>query len=482
MNGMAIQLEPQGILFAEIKFINPLIKPRPKLRRQQKLFTKRKGKDLLRAGNMNIDVLTWTRFIKRGIPPMNCHEPTSPQSLNESSLQINNNFNHTNDTNVISITKSPNAKLNNNIYNQISELSISQDKQISKQSNDNQTVKILTQDTQPHPPPRPSKPTSVILNNTYNENDQSYISNQFTHPLPPPPPPPPPAVASQATPNKKLEKQQDKTIVINPTIEQNDKFEADLKDESMIITGAPELKDSFYFGQTTNQNRARSIENLTQETSNTKLPTKPRNSKLNVSNHINITSFRLISVLGRGHFGKVILSQYKANGEYYAIKALKKGDILHREEVESLMSEKHIFEIINRGQHPFLINLFACFQTSEHVCFVMEYAMGGDLMMHIHQEVFSETRACFYASCVVLGLQFLHDHKIIYRDLKLDNLLLDSEGYLKMADFGLCKEGIGYGDRTGTFCGTPEFLAPEVLLEPTYTRAVDWWGLGVCYF
>lgn len=139
---------------------------------------------------------------------------------------------------------------------------------------------------------------------------------------------------------------------------------------------------------------------------------------------VSLNSFRLISVLGRGHFGKVILAQYKASSDYYAIKALKKGDILFREEVESLMSEKRIFEIINRGHHPFLINLFACFQTPEHVCFVMEYANGGDLMMHIHQEVFNETRACFYAACVVLGLQFLHDHKIIYRDLKLDNLLL----------------------------------------------------------
>lgn len=208
--------------------------------------------------------------------------------------------------------------------------------------------------------------------------------------------------------------------------------------------------------------------------------TKPSTSNTPVS--VSLSSFRLISVLGRGHFGKVILSQYKSTHEYYAIKALKKGDILFREEVESLMSEKRIFEIINRGHHPFLINLFACFQTPEHVCFVMEYANGGDLMMHIHQEVFNETRACFYAACVVLGIQFLHDHKIIYRDLKLDNLLLDTEGYLKMADFGLCKEGVGYGDRTGTFCGTPEFLAPEVLLEPTYTRAVDWWGLGVLIY
>ncbi|CAB4005557.1 serine threonine- kinase N2-like isoform X3 [Paramuricea clavata] len=112
----------------------------------------------------------------------------------------------------------------------------------------------------------------------------------------------------------------------------------------------------------------------------------------------------------------------------------------------------------------------------------MEYASGGDLMMHIHNEVFSEPRAVFYTSCVVLGLQYLHDHEIVYRDLKLDNLLLDAEGYVKIADFGLCKEGMGYGARTGTFCGTPEFLAPEVLTETSYTRSVDWWGLGVLIF
>ena len=120
-------------------------------------------------------------------------------------------------------------------------------------------------------------------------------------------------------------------------------------------------------------------------------------------------------------------------------------------------------------------------------------------MMHIHADVFTEPRTVFYTGCVVLGLQYLHENKIIYRyevgiscghkylillcrDLKLDNLLLDTEGYVKIADFGLCKEGMGYGDRTGTFCGTPEFLAPEVLTETTYTRAVDWWGLGVLIF
>ncbi|XP_058124788.1 serine/threonine-protein kinase N [Anopheles ziemanni] len=200
------------------------------------------------------------------------------------------------------------------------------------------------------------------------------------------------------------------------------------------------------------------------------------------SGGLSLDSFRLLSVLGRGHFGKVILAQYKTTGEYFAIKALKKGDIIARDEVESLLSEKRIFEVANTMRHPFLVNLFSCFQTDQHVCFVMEYAAGGDLMMHIHTDVFSEPRAVFYAACVVLGLQYLHESKIIYRDLKLDNLLLDTEGYVKIADFGLCKEGMGFGDRTGTFCGTPEFLAPEVLTETSYTRAVDWWGLGVLIF
>ncbi|POI23191.1 hypothetical protein CIB84_013061, partial [Bambusicola thoracicus] len=174
-----------------------------------------------------------------------------------------------------------------------------------------------------------------------------------------------------------------------------------------------------------------------------------------------LKDFRCCAVLGRGHFGKVLLAEYKNTNEMFAIKALKKGDIVARDEVDSLMCEKRIFETVNSVRHPFLVNLFACFQTKDHVCFVMEYAAGGDLMMHIHTDVFSEPRAV---------------------DLKLDNLLLDTEGFVKIADFGLCKEGMGFGDRTSTFCGTPEFLAPEVLTETSYTRAVDWWGLGVLIY
>uniref|UniRef100_A0A672P7W2 protein kinase C n=1 Tax=Sinocyclocheilus grahami TaxID=75366 RepID=A0A672P7W2_SINGR len=196
---------------------------------------------------------------------------------------------------------------------------------------------------------------------------------------------------------------------------------------------------------------------------------------------LSLLDFRLIAVLGRGHFGKVLLTEYKKSGSMYAIKALKKGDIVARDEVESLMCEKRIFETVNSAQHPFLVNLFACFQTPEHVCFVMEYTAGGDLMMHIHADVFTEPRAVYNV------IHVLNTYLHIFlgfpsRDLKLDNLLLDTEGYVKIADFGLCKEGMGFGDRTSTFCGTPEFLAPEVLTDTSYTRAVDWWGLGVLIY
>uniref|UniRef100_A0A0X3PJK2 Protein kinase C n=1 Tax=Schistocephalus solidus TaxID=70667 RepID=A0A0X3PJK2_SCHSO len=195
-----------------------------------------------------------------------------------------------------------------------------------------------------------------------------------------------------------------------------------------------------------------------------------------------LKDFRFVAVLGRGHFGKVLLAESTRNHKFYALKTLKKAEILFRNEIDSLMSEKRIFQTITDARHPFLVNLVACFQSPEHVIFVMDYAPGGDLMLHIQECVFGEHRAAFYAGCVVLGLEFLHSKKIIYRDLKLDNLLMDTEGYVKLADFGLCKEGMGPTDKTSTFCGTPEFLAPEVLTEPSYTRSVDWWGLGVLIF
>ncbi|XP_063910008.1 serine/threonine-protein kinase N isoform X4 [Zophobas morio] len=377
-HGMALHLEPQGLLFAEIKFLNPMISKQPKLQRQKRIFKQ----VMPRAKQMNINIVTWGRWMKQ-------------------SSRIPNRTNTT-----------------------------------------LQPSEMLPEE----PEDKPETPGETPDPQAFGLGGQRPLGLGVTvlPETPPPVPTVPPPVAKK------------RMCVTPPPVPPRLDPEPPL--EAVNVMRRPvarELgyRDSAYESRRHSQYTGMSIDN-----------------------------FRLISVLGRGHFGKVILSQYRNTGEYFAIKALKKGDIIARDEVESLLSEKRIFEVANSIRHPFLVNLFACFQTEAHVCFVMEYAAGGDLMMHIHADVFSEPRAVFYAACVVLGLQYLHENKIIYRDLKLDNLLLDTEGYVKIADFGLCKEGMGFGDRTGTFCGTPEFLAPEVLTETSYTRAVDWWGLGVLIF
>uniref|UniRef100_A0A0N7ZB53 protein kinase C n=1 Tax=Scylla olivacea TaxID=85551 RepID=A0A0N7ZB53_SCYOL len=408
-HGMALQLEPKGLLFAEIKFLNPMISRKPKLQRQKKLF-REKGK-VLRPNQMNINVAAWGRLIKNIQPS---HDPPHHNSFSgSSSLPLV----PPSASSATPITPGPRA------------VPTRLDFESEKTPGEECVCRPLAM------PEVAKRPTST-----------------------PPPPPPRPHSGTVTI-----------TVPASPV-------EPDIKvgggGSSMVGGG-----------------RTDTVE--VEEVRPRKLPLsrfdRDRDSAYDTFRPpaygaMGMEQFRLISVLGRGHFGKVILGQYKNTAEYFAIKALKKGDIIARDEVESLLAEKRIFEVANSVRHPFLVNLFACYQTETHVCFVMEYAAGGDLMMHIHADVFDEPRAVFYAACVVLGLQYLHDNRIIYRDLKLDNLLLDTEGYVKIADFGLCKEGMGYGDRTGTFCGTPEFLAPEVLTETSYTRAVDWWGLGVLIF
>ena len=185
-------------------------------------------------------------------------------------------------------------------------------------------------------------------------------------------------------------------------------------------------------------------------------------------------------MLGKGTFGKVILCREKATNQLYAIKVIKKEAIIAKDEVAHTLTENRV---LRNTSHPFLISLKYSFQTFERLCFVMEYVNGGELFFHLSRErVFSEERAKFYAAEILLALKYLHQQGIIYRDLKLENLLLDKDGHMKIADFGLCKEQINYGNTTRTFCGTPEYLAPEVLEDAHYGRAVDWWGLGVVMY
>ncbi|CDK29727.1 unnamed protein product [Kuraishia capsulata CBS 1993] len=195
-----------------------------------------------------------------------------------------------------------------------------------------------------------------------------------------------------------------------------------------------------------------------------------------------LDDFNFLAVLGKGNFGKVMLAESVHTKHLCAIKVLKKDFIVQNDEVESTKSEKRVFLIANKGQHPFLLNLHQCFQTENRVYFVMEYISGGDLMWHVQKARFSWRRAQFYAAEVLLALKFLHEHGVIYRDLKLDNILLTPDGHIKLADYGLCKEEMWYGCTTATFCGTPELMAPEILKEQKYDKAVDWWAFGVLLY
>uniref|UniRef100_F6PPJ1 Protein kinase C n=1 Tax=Ciona intestinalis TaxID=7719 RepID=F6PPJ1_CIOIN len=194
-----------------------------------------------------------------------------------------------------------------------------------------------------------------------------------------------------------------------------------------------------------------------------------------------LKDFEMLKVIGRGSYAKVLLVKLKSTDKMYAMKVIKKELVTDEEDIDWVQTEKHVFE--TASNYPFLVGLHSCFQTPERLFFVIEYVNGGDLMFHMQrQRKLPEEHARFYAAEIVLALHFLHEKGIIYRDLKLDNVLLDSDGHIKLTDYGMCKEGIRKGVNTSTFCGTPNYIAPEILRGEDYDFSVDWWALGVLMF
>jgi len=188
--------------------------------------------------------------------------------------------------------------------------------------------------------------------------------------------------------------------------------------------------------------------------------------------------FTEIGVLGWGSYAKVSLVRNDNTKKIYALKALGKGRVLQRRQVQQVRTERLVLKTTNS---PFVVGLVATFRTATHVRFLLEPCMGGDLYTVCErQEIFhSDKHARYYTACAVQGLDHLHARLIIYRDLKLENMLLDSGGCCKLADFGLAKFVVGH---TFTLCGTPDYMAPEVVSGAGHTHSVDWWSLGVIIY
>ncbi|KAG7881515.1 hypothetical protein KL905_001001 [Ogataea polymorpha] len=194
--------------------------------------------------------------------------------------------------------------------------------------------------------------------------------------------------------------------------------------------------------------------------------------------------FEILRLLGKGTFGQVFQVQKKDTGRIYAMKVLSKKVIVRKKEIAHTIGERDILVRTSSADSSFIVGLKFSFQTPVDLYLVTDYMSGGELFWHLQKEGrFTEERAKFYIAELVLALEHLHDNDIVYRDLKPENILLDANGHIALCDFGLSKANLASNGTTNTFCGTTEYLAPEVLLDESgYTKMVDFWSLGVLIF
>lgn len=195
---------------------------------------------------------------------------------------------------------------------------------------------------------------------------------------------------------------------------------------------------------------------------------------------VTVDDFEIRTLIGTGNFAKVFQVEKKDTGKIYAMKILKKSKLLEADQLEHTKTERAVLQYMS---HPFLVNLIYAFQTSDKLYMVMEFVNGGELFFHLKKEKkFQPERVRFYAAELLLAIVHLHTHNIAYRDLKPENILVRSNGHLCLTDFGLSKILSDHFGRTHTFCGTPEYLAPEVILQKGHGKPVDWWSYGILIY